>query len=932
MESESVVRGRWSPVGLALGLVILPLIPVRADVCADFEDVPLGTSEYWNGSDLSGGFDSRAVSFGNQYYSDWSSWFGFAYSRVNDTTTPGYGNQYAVISGTGVGGTGVYAVACDDSAYGGNSDTVTLPVPCRVKGFHVNNTTYAVRDMETGGWFSKKFGGADGNDPDWFLLTVTGRDSDGNVTGAQELYLADFRFTDNAQDYILRDWTWMDLTSLGSDVKTLEFTLSSSDVGAYGMNTPAYFAMDNLTTAESYAPEHGQAGSTAVSPTSSAFVAWATGWTNYEAGANCDEMWRTPEMATNAEDGEIVCLGDAGRITLTFEHPIQDGPGPDFAVFENAIRVAPGKAFLEHAWVEVSSDGSNFVRMFNRSLTPAPLSMTGYYFSNAWTTVTDVTGLGCKYEAGFGEPYDLGELAATATNIDLWNVRYVRIIDIVGDGSCTDSVGHVIYDPHPTTGSAGFDLDAVGVLSNALDEVNVTATIPNAAESGPRRAEIVVWRKSWNLASNCTVRLAWSGTASNGVDYAALPASVVIPAGGRAVVMSVTPLADGLTEGQETVVAQIVPDSAYLVGAASHATVYVADRMPVTFANWQEWSLQAGLDDLPTGPRGYWDGADLAGGFTNQTVRFRNQFTDWGTYTSWFGFAYSRVNDTTTPGYGNQYAVISGTGVGGTGVYAIVCDDSAYGGNADTITLPVACRVKGFYVNNTTYAVRDMETGGWFSKKFGGADGNAPDWFLLTVTGRDSAGSITGTQAVYLADFRFADNAKDYILRDWTWLSLTNLGASVKTLEFTLSSSDVGAYGMNTPAYFAMDGLEIDPANPAAADGADWNGDGTPNLMAYAMGYDMGEPVAGAVMTTTLVTADGHTYFEVEYLRRHGLADATLAPVFATNLNGGSWSGGSSHVQESVTGCAGDRDIVHARLLDSATNAVGFVRLQASRP
>ena len=41
----------------------------------------------------------------------------------------------------------------------------------------------------------------------------------------------------------------MDLSSLGS-VKTLNFSMESSDVGDYGMNTPAYFCMDNFTSAK----------------------------------------------------------------------------------------------------------------------------------------------------------------------------------------------------------------------------------------------------------------------------------------------------------------------------------------------------------------------------------------------------------------------------------------------------------------------------------------------------------------------------------------------------------------------------------------------------------------------------------------------------------------------------------------------------------
>ena len=54
----------------------------------------------------------------------------------------------------------------------------------------------------------------------------------------------------------------------------------------------------------------------------------------------------------------VVSLGDGGSITLTFAHPLSDGTGPDLAVFENAFN----DTFLELAFVEVSSDGANFVR------------------------------------------------------------------------------------------------------------------------------------------------------------------------------------------------------------------------------------------------------------------------------------------------------------------------------------------------------------------------------------------------------------------------------------------------------------------------------------------------------------------------------------------------------------------------------------------
>jgi len=49
---------------------------------------------------------------------------------------------------------------------------------------------------------------------------------------------------------------------------------------------------------------------------------------------------------------------------------------------------------------------------------------------------------------------------------DLNDIRYIRIIDVTGDGSTFDSFGNPIYAPFPTTESAGFDLEAVGVINN----------------------------------------------------------------------------------------------------------------------------------------------------------------------------------------------------------------------------------------------------------------------------------------------------------------------------------------------------------------------------------------------------------------------------------------------------------------------------------
>jgi hypothetical protein len=98
--------------------------------------------------------------------------------------------------------------------------------------------------MRDGDAFAKKFGGTSGNDADFFKLELQGFRG-GNLTNKFDFYLADFRAANAADDYIVENWTRVNLASLGT-VDSLKFALTSSDVGQFGMNTPAYFAMDRL--------------------------------------------------------------------------------------------------------------------------------------------------------------------------------------------------------------------------------------------------------------------------------------------------------------------------------------------------------------------------------------------------------------------------------------------------------------------------------------------------------------------------------------------------------------------------------------------------------------------------------------------------------------------------------------------------------------
>lgn len=203
------------------------------------------------------------------------------------------------------------------------------------------------------------------------------------------------------------------------------------------------------------------------------------------------------------------------------------------------------------------------------------------------------------------------------------------------------------------------------------------------------------------------------------------------------------------------------------------------------------------------GPDGVWNGKDGSGGLTLSGVDFANQFTDWGGgFTTWSGFAFSDHTDVSTPGFGNQYSAASGGGHAGSASYAVGYDDATM-----RFATSIDGAVAGAWFTNTTYAALSMRDGDAFSKQFGGPSGDDPDFLILELHG--SLEGIAGNTIDFpLADFRFADNSHDFILTEWTWLSFAPLG-TFDEIRFSFRSSDVGPFGINTPAYFAMDTLVV---------------------------------------------------------------------------------------------------------------------------
>lgn len=458
-----------------------------------------------------------------------------------------------------------------------------------------------------------------------------------------------------------------------------------------------------------YPDKAGTAGSTAVHKDASIFVSWATGievhrgWVNMADtsvtynGSN-KASFGVPALALGQATGEAfdaISLGDGGMATLTFDRPIKNEPGADFAVFENSA----SDSYLELAFVEVSSDGKHFVRFPASSLTPTTTQIGGFGALEA----TNIHNLAGKYKQGYGTPFDLEDLKDSA-HININNIRFLRIIDVVGNIAAPfanyDANGNTINDPWPTPyHSCGFDLEAVGIIHG--------------------------------------------GT-------------------------------------------------------------------PYTISTFDELFLSKDSFWNPTTTSNFSSG--------NAVLHFISE-----NYNN-YGFVYSNQRNDSVCSYTNAYSAITAGGInapdsGGTNyACAYISNNWPEGKYDETIPVNISFKdhsktiVNGCYITNSTYTYLSMKKGDAFSKKFGGLTGNEPDFLRLLIWGIKEDETLTDTVVFYLADFRNADNTKDYIVDTWKWIDTQHFGEIV-SLQFSIESSDNGAFGINTPAYFCMDNLSIQPSN-----------------------------------------------------------------------------------------------------------------------
>lgn len=558
-----------------------------------------------------------------------------------------------------------------------------------------------------------------------------------------------------------------------------------------------------LSAQGTYPPPAGQAGSTAIYTDSSIIKSWATGielyrgWVQisdtsvYYNGSN-KATFAYPSIALGkAQESsyDVVSLGDGGVATLTFDRPIVNGQGADFTVFENGF----SDTFLELAFVEVSSDGERFVRFPAVSLTPTTEQVGGFGALDA----TNLYNFAGNYRQGYGTPFDLEEIK-DSSNIDLNNIRFVRVVDVVGNIETAyatyDSQGNKVNDPWPTPfHSCGFDLDGIGVINGGQPySITTLNEIPLAKDT------------YWYPESD-------------------------------------TSWASGLAK----------------------------------FRFFKDANFEYGFNYT---------------NLRNDTIIDQN-LLETSTYSSIAG-GDMNATDTSSSVYATAFVSINWLGDNSNmPVETTFKDDESYA-------------VSGFYVTNNTYTYFSMVNGDMFAKKFGGATGDDPDYFKLLVWGEKEDGSATDTVEFYLADFRFSDNSKDYIVKEWRWVDLTSLG-KVKKLRYNLESTDVGMWGMNTPSYFCLDNLTIIPdaepviVTPIADVNVNMNAqpvnvdlssvftayDPTNIELAVASNSNSGLVSTNLSGITLTLTFAAHQHGEAEIVIRATLDSKTVTDTFKVTVN-----------------------------------------------
>ena len=324
-------------------------------------------------------------------------------------------------------------------------------------------------------------------------------------------------------------------------------------VGSYSSpSQPDLFALDNR--GKLYGFYSGTAWFPSPTVVEIPVPAGATAWTNITAGAY--------HVLALANDGNLYGWGhnESGML----------GQGFFFVYTNTPLRIAlpAGKT----GWKAISAggthsmatttDGQLFVWGAN-GYGQLGLGATGpnHYSPTAVPNLTNVTAIA----AGYGH-----SLAVVNCQVLAWG------------NNANGELGAGFTSPYyPLPLGLQFNYDLCSTNPPPLPLVSVTASDPNASEgtwlstlgqpaTNTGRFEI---SRAVTTASSLEVKLSIGGTASNSVDYLAIPSTITIPANSNSVSLLVVPTGSTLVADPSTVVVNLLADPTYQFGNSTTATV-----------------------------------------------------------------------------------------------------------------------------------------------------------------------------------------------------------------------------------------------------------------------------------------------------------------------------------------------------------------------
>lgn len=224
----------------------------------DFEELDtLSSNSFWDAPNNETSFTSGETSFSLVGKPDLvEEWYGFTFSNLSGSKSDDAETYFSMNSTPTDYSSKIFSVLKQDSLLKSSFITFVDDKEHLIKSISVNNSygthealSYGTYDDEENE-LSKQFGGTDGTEKDWLKLTLTGHKADGSITEPIEFYMADFTFEAYRDNYIIRDWTTINLESLGLITK-LELVLHSTDMHEEGyMRTPASICIDQIKITE----------------------------------------------------------------------------------------------------------------------------------------------------------------------------------------------------------------------------------------------------------------------------------------------------------------------------------------------------------------------------------------------------------------------------------------------------------------------------------------------------------------------------------------------------------------------------------------------------------------------------------------------------------------------------------------------------------